>query len=215
MGDPPRASRSGRPSSYVLIRAEGAPFSGRDETVRPRDRARSRPLRQRPLNGEAPGLNLTLLVPQLPADQPSAAGDGGREEANYESQHADHRVDEAVADEGPREGLRTGRVVVVAAPVAATSADSASESDEIVEGEVVANSHFRSDLSRWARWRVVGHNVSHNVNTMLLQYAPNLLSTLRIHARNTNTTLNLAITVLNNFELKRDAIQPKNDLPAQ
>lgn len=121
----------------------------RDEAVQPRGGARSRPLRQRPLNGEALGLNLTLLVPQLPTDQPGAADDGSREEADRKGQHADHRVDEAVADEGPREGLWTGRVVVVAAPVAATSTDSASESNEIVEGETVANAHFRSNLSRW------------------------------------------------------------------
>ena len=107
------------------------------------------------MNGEALGLNLPLLVPQLPTDQPRAAGDGGRDEANREGQHADHRVDEAVADEGPGEGLRTSRVVVVTAPVAATSTDSAPESDEIVEGEAVADSHFRSDLSRWMGWYVV------------------------------------------------------------
>lgn len=56
---------------------------------------------------------------------------------------------------------------------------------------------------------------SHNINTALLQCAPNLFNLLLIHASNTNTTVDITITVLNNFELKRDTIQAKNYLPAQ
>lgn len=57
--------------------------------------------------------------------------------------------------------------------------------------------------------------ISHNVNTVLLQCAPNLLNVPLIHASNTNATVNLSVTVLNNFELKTDTVQTKNDFPAQ
>jgi len=85
------------------------------------------------------------------------------------------------------------------------------------ERDVVAERHFQSNLSRWTYWYVAGlcHTVLDDVNTVLLQHAPNLLSFLRIHASNANTALDLAVTVLNNFELKRDALQPKNDFPTQ
>lgn len=57
--------------------------------------------------------------------------------------------------------------------------------------------------------------ISDDVNTVLLQYPPNLLNIIHIHAGNTNAALELAITVLNDFELKRDTVQTKNDFPAQ
>lgn len=59
------------------------------------------------------------------------------------------------------------------------------------------------------------HTVSHNVNTMLLQCAPNLFNLLLIYTTNANATINLTVTVLHDFELKRDTVQPKNYLPAQ
>lgn len=59
------------------------------------------------------------------------------------------------------------------------------------------------------------HIISDDVNVMLLQYAPNLLNILHIHAGNADTALDLAITVLNNFKLKRDTVRTENDLPAQ
>lgn len=62
---------------------------------------------------------------------------------------------------------------------------------------------------------VVCRIVLDDVNAILLQYTPNLLSILHIHASNTDTVLDFAVTVLNNFELKRDAIQTENDFPAQ
>ena len=62
---------------------------------------------------------------------------------------------------------------------------------------------------------VTCHITLDDVNTPLLQYAPNLLNIIHIHASNTDTTLDLAVTVLNNFELKRDTVQTENDLPAQ
>lgn len=57
--------------------------------------------------------------------------------------------------------------------------------------------------------------VSHNVNTVLLQCAPNLFNLLLIHTTNANATVDITITVLNNFELKRDTVQAKNYLSAQ
>lgn len=59
------------------------------------------------------------------------------------------------------------------------------------------------------------HTALEDVNVILLQHAPNLLSILRIHTSNTNAALNLTVTVLNDFELKRDTVQTENNLPAQ
>ena len=59
------------------------------------------------------------------------------------------------------------------------------------------------------------HAVSDDVNATLLQHTPNLLNIIHIHTGNTDATVELAVTVLNNFDLKRDAVQTKNDLPAQ
>lgn len=86
-----------------------------------------------------------------------------------------------------------------------------------VPKRVVAESHFQSNLSHWTYWYVAGPccTVSHNLNTMFLQCAPNLFNLLLIHTTNANTTVNLTVTVLNDFELKRDTVQPKNYLPAQ
>lgn len=39
-------------------------------------------------------------------------------------------------------------------------------------------------------------------NAILLKHGTNLLNIIHIHAGNTNTALNLAVTVLNDFELK-------------
>ncbi len=77
----------------------------------------------------------------------------------------------------------------------------------------------RSTLDSWALpvepERSHCHTVSYEVNAVLFQYAPNLLNILHVHASNTNAALNFTVTVLNNFELKRDTVQPENDLPAQ
>lgn len=59
------------------------------------------------------------------------------------------------------------------------------------------------------------HAVSYDVNTILLQYAPNLLNIIHIHASNADAALEIAFTVLNDFELKRDTVQAENDFPAQ
>ena len=59
------------------------------------------------------------------------------------------------------------------------------------------------------------HTISDEINAALLQYTPNLLSILHTHASNADAALELAVKMLNNFELKRDTVQAKNDLPAQ
>lgn len=90
------------------------------------------------------------------------------------------------------------------------------------ERDTIAESHFQSDLSSWMGrlvcWYVAVsrcHAVSHNVNVVLLQYTPNLLNIIHIHAGNTNATVDIAVTVLNDFKLKRDTVQTENDLPTQ
>ena len=82
----------------------------------------------------------------------------------------------------------------------------------------VAKTHFQSNLSHWTYWYVAVspcHAISHNVNTVLLQCAPNLFNLLLIHTSNANAAVDITITVLNNFELKRDTVQTKNDFPTQ
>lgn len=81
-----------------------------------------------------------------------------------------------------------------------------------------AKTHFQSNLSSQVGWHVIVNlccTVLDDVNAFLLQHAPNLLNILHIHASNTNATPNLAITMLNDLNLKRDAVQTKNDFPAQ
>lgn len=69
----------------------------------------------------------------------------------------------------------------------------------------VAKTHFQSDLSNLVGWHVAVspcHAISHNINTILLQCTPNLFNLLLIHSTNANAAINLAVTILNNFELK-------------
>ena len=74
---------------------------------------------------------------------------------------------------------------------------------------------FRAEWMGWYVAAVLYRTVSYEVNVVLLQHAPNLLNILHIHASNTNVALELTVTVLNDFELKRDTVQPKNDFPPQ
>lgn len=187
----------------------------RDKTVRPRDRAQSRPLPQRPLNRETLNDRPTLLaVPQRATDQPEQPIERSKHDSQTRPENGDARIDDepfhheahgtsasATTTRKPAPRPHTTRVV-----------ERARERDAITE------SHFQSNLSRWTHWHVAVshcHTVSHNVNTVLLQCSPNLLNLLLIHATNTNATVNLTVTVLNNFKLKRDTVQAKNDLPAQ
>lgn len=91
------------------------------------------------------------------------------------------------------------------------------DSPSTEERDAVTESYFQSNLSHWTYWYVAGLycTVLYDVNVILFQYAPNLLNVLLIHTTNANATVDITITVLNNFELKRDTIQTKNYLPAQ
>lgn len=161
-----RATRSGRPSSHVPIQAERSTLYnhalplGRDKTVRPQDRARSRPLNRETLSDR-------LAPPTVP---------------QRTTNHPEHAIERAR------------------------------------ERDTVAESHFQSNLSHWTHWYVAVshcHTVSYEVNAFLLQHALNRLNILLILAGNANVTLDLAVTVLKNFELKRDTIQTENDVPAR
>lgn len=57
--------------------------------------------------------------------------------------------------------------------------------------DTVAETHFQSNLSHWTYWYVAGlcRTVSHNINTMLLQCAPNLFNLLLIHTTNADAAL--------------------------
>lgn len=81
--------------------------------------------------------------------------------------------------------------------------------------DTVAERHFQSNLSRCTSRRGVGSTVSYKVNAFLLQYALNRFNILLILASNANVALDLAVTALKNFELKRDTIQTENDVSAR
>lgn len=84
--------------------------------------------------------------------------------------------------------------------------------------DTIAKTHFQSDLSNLVGWYVVitpCRTISYDVNVVLLQHLPDLLNIIHIHTGNTNAAVDIAVTVLNNFKLKRNAVQTKNDFPAQ
>lgn len=109
---PMKETRSGRPSSHVPIRAErstpygrtlplgrhptrGGVRRSRNETVRPRDRARSRPLQQRPLNRKTPSDRLAPpTIPQQAADHPNQPIEGGDHDSQTSHKNDDARIDD-------------------------------------------------------------------------------------------------------------------------
>lgn len=218
---PVEKTRSGRPSSHAPIRAERStlysqalPLS-RNETVRPRDRARSRPLRQRPLNREAPSNRLApLAIPQRATNHPEQPIERSKHDSQPHPEDHNARID----DEPLHHEAHRARATVATARKPVPGPHTARIVKRAGKRNTITKRHFQSNLSNRVGWHVIAvlcYTVSHNVNTVLLQHAPNLLGLLRVYASNTNTTLELAITVLNNFDLKRDALQPKNDFPAQ
>lgn len=212
--------RRGGGNSHTPIRAKRSTLDshtlplGRDETVRPRDKARSRPLRQRPLNRET--LNdrpAPPAIPQRTTDHPEQPIERGKHDSQTSPEDGDARIDDEPLHHeahGTSASVTTTREPVLGAHAARVV-------ERARKRDAVAESHFQLNLSRWTYWYVASlrRTVSHNVNTMLLQYSPNLLSLPLIHAGNANAVFNPAINVLNNFELKRDTLQAKNDLPTQ
>ena len=231
---PTEKTRSGRPSSHTPIRAErstldshtlppsrdeavGDGLNGppsRDETVRPRDRAQSRPPRERPLNRETLSDRPTLPTPsQRTTNPPEPPVERGEQDSEARPEDGDARVD----DEPFHREADRARASMTTTRKPVPGPYTARVIERPGKWNTVAKTHFQSNLSHRIYWYVAGlcRTVSHNVNTVLLQCAPNLLNILLIHTTNANAAVNLTVTILHNFELKRDTAQTKNDLPAQ
>ena len=158
-----RAPRSGRPTSHVPIRAErstpysqslpcsGRPTRGgvrrsRNETVWPQDRARSRTLRDRPLNRKTLSDRPTPpTIPQRTANYPEQP----IERSDHDSQTSHEDCNARVDDEpfhheahGTSASVTTTRKPVLRAYTA-----------RVVERpgkwNTVAKTHFQSNLSDW------------------------------------------------------------------
>lgn len=68
---------------------------GRDETIRPQDRARSRPLRQRPLNRETLNDRLTpLTIPQQTTNHPEQPIERSKHDSQTNPEENDARIDD-------------------------------------------------------------------------------------------------------------------------
>lgn len=218
---PTEETRRGRPSSHAPIRAgrtnlgSRPPPLGRNEAVRPRDRARSRPLRQRPLNRETLSEQLApLSPPQRTTNHPEQTIERSKHDSQTNPEKDDARIDDESLHHEAHGTSASMTTTMKPAPGPHTT--------RVIERpgkwNTIAKTHFQSDLSNLVGWYVAvspRHAISHNVNTVLLQCALNLLNLLLIHTTNANATVNLTITVLNNFKLKRDTVQAKNDFPAQ
>lgn len=204
---------NGRPTSGDAYRSRNGPL-GRNETIRPQDRARSRPLRQRPLNRETLSDRPTpLTIPQRTADHPEQT----IERSKHDGQTSP-KDDDAWVDDEPlhHEAHRTSAsATTTRKPM--LEPHTARVIERPGKWNTVAKTHFQSNLSCWTYWYVAGlcRTVLYDVNTVLLQCAPNLLNLLLIYTTNANAAVNLTVTVLHNFKLKRDTIQAKNDFPAQ
>ena len=225
---------SGRPNSHVPIRTKRAALDSytlplgrnetieyrlnrplsRDEAVRPRDGAWGRPLRRRPLNRDTLNNLALLTVPQRATDYPEQPVERSDQESQTGHEECDARVDNEPFH----------REVEEAAAATATTRGPVlgAHAARVVEGpgerDAITKTHFRSNLSCQVGWYVIVGlcNIAlDDVNVVLLQHLPDLLNIIHIHASNTNATLNLAVTVLNDLELKSDTVQTENDLPAQ
>lgn len=148
---PTEETRSGRPSSHAPIRTERPTLHshtlppGRDETIRPRDRARSRPLRQRRLNRKTLNDRPTpLTIPQRTTDHPKQPVERGNHDSQTRPEKDDARIDDepfhneahraaarATTMRKPPLGAHTTRVV-----------------ERAGKRNTVTKTHFRSDLSR-------------------------------------------------------------------
>lgn len=187
---------------------------GRDEAIRPRDGSQSRPLRQRPLNRKTlSDRPAPLAIPQRAADRPEQPIERGEQDGEAGPEENDARIDDEPLH---REVEETGAgVTTTRKPVPGPHATRVVERPR--KRDAIAERHFQSNLSCWTYWYVTGlcRTVLYDVNTVLLQCAPNLFNLLLIHTTNANATVNITITFLNNFEIKCDTVQAKNYLPAQ
>lgn len=142
--------RQGGGSSHIPIRAEqSTPHShalppSRNETVRPQDKARSRPLRQRPLNRETLSDRLTPpTAPQRTTNHPEQSVERSKRDGETNPEDGDTRIDDEPlhheADRA-RASMTTTRKPAPG-PHATRVVERAGERDAIVE------SHFQSNLS--------------------------------------------------------------------
>ena len=189
---------------------------GRNEAVRPRDGAGRRPLRERPLNREALSDRLAPPpVPQRTTDHPEQPVERSKHDSQTNPEDGDARIDdEPLHHEADR---TVARVTTTRKPMLGPQA--ARVVERARERDAIAESHFNLTFHvEWVGWHVAVipcHTISYEVNALLLQYALNRLNILLILAGNANVALDLAVTILKNFELKRDTIQTENDVPAR
>lgn len=203
---------SGRPGSHAPIRAERSTL---DSHALPLGRNKTIWSREKPPNRETLSDRLALLtIPQRTTDHPEQTIERGEQDSKACPKEDDTRVDDEPFHHeahGTSASVTTTRKPVLRAYTARAV-------ERPRKRDTVTKTHFQSDLSNLVGWYVVitpCHTVSYEVNTILFQHAPNLFNLLLIHATDANAAVNLTVTVLNNFELKRDAVQPKNDFPAQ
>lgn len=172
-------------------------------------------MRQRPPNRKTLSDRLAPpTIPQRTTNHPEHNVERSKHDSRTSTEDNDARVDdEPLHHEADR---AIARATTTREPILGAHATRVVE--RAGERDAVAESHFQSNISHWTYWYAAVshyHVISHNVNTVLLQYAPNLLNVLLIHAGNTNATVNPTVTVLHNFKLKRDAVQTKNDFPTR
>lgn len=213
-----RAPRSGRPNSHAPIQAERSTLDSRalplsrNEAIRDRP---NRPLRQRPLNRKTLSDPPTLLTPpQRTTNPPEHTIERSKRDSQTNTEENNARVDD---EPFHREAHGTSASVTTTRKPALWP-HTTRVVERTGERDTVAENHFQSNISSWMGWYAAVspcHAISHNVNTVLLQCAPNLFNLLLIHTSNANATVNLTVTVLHNFDLKRDTIQAENYLPAQ
>lgn len=187
----------------------------RNETIRPRPRTRRRTLQKGPLNrntlSDRPALP---AIPQRTTDHPEYTIERGKQDGEAGTEDYDARVD----DEPLHHETHGARTTAATARKPTLRAHTARIVERAGKRDTITKGHFQSNLSSQVDWYVIAapcYAVSHNVNTILLQHTPNLLNIIHIHASNANAAVDITITVLNNFELKRDTVQPKNYLPTQ
>ena len=221
-----RAPRGRHPSSHVPIRAKRstpgsrAPPRSRNETIGdrlnpPLNRNKTIRSQDRPLNRKTLSDRLAPLpIPQRTTNHPEQPIERSKHDSQTRPEDSNARIDNKPLHHEAHG--TSARVTTMRKPVPGAHATRVVERTR--KRNTVAKTHFQSDLSNLAGWYVAVspcHAISHNVNTILLQCAPNLLNILLIHTTNTNATVNLTVTVLHDFELKCDTVQPKNDFPAQ
>lgn len=136
------ASRSARRGG--VHRGRNGPL-GRNETIRPRDRARSRPLRPRQMNRETLNDRLTPLTPpQQATNHPEQPIELGKHDSQTGHEDGDARID----DESLHRGVEDARAGMTTTRNPVLRAHTTRVIERTRKRNTVAETHFRSDLSR-------------------------------------------------------------------